>query len=275
MNRLILIALALGLSLTGCGGSHDTPNGPQATSSSVPGSSSVASSSSTAVAVVPTAGRIALGVLPVGLKRTGTQLATDSLPTVDTATSIELGTLKGSKAFFFIIRNVGGAPIESLTVTTDNAAVAMTPGYIPVLNTDATSSLQQIAELDVTHGTDILNRSFKKALLPYGRQTFTLSFKGVSLGQPFHAEFKIGMAAVFVRLLNAGCHTFLMDSVPTPACDYTKLDSTLSYGGTSCIVNFWSTHPAAGDSVSGAATNWERSPQYSSDCVTEPAVPVM
>jgi hypothetical protein len=247
MNRLILIALALGLSLTGCGGSHDTPNGPQATSSSV----------------VPTAGRIALGIVPVGLKRTG-QVATDSLPPVDTATSIELGTLKTSKAFFFIIRNVGSAPIESLTVATDNLAVSMTPGYIPVLNTDQTSSLQQIAEMDVTHGTDLLSRSYRKALLPYGRQTFKLVFDGVSAGLPFHAEFKIGMAAVYVDLAE------FTDSLTVP---HSILLPKASYGGTTCGVSVLGRPVAVGDTLNGAAYDYLRQPAlFTSDCVTVPAV---
>ena len=256
MKGYILFALALlALLLSSCGGGHS----PTAPASSAISSSITISSSSGVV----TAGRIVLGVVPVGLKRTAVATA-DSFTTA----SVELGTLKTSKAFFFIVRNVGGAPIESLTVSTNTTAAVMTPGYIPVLNTDATSSLQQIAELDITHGSDILNRGFKKALLPYGRQGFTLSFRGVSAGQPFSADFTVGLSAVYVDL------TDIVDSTGNTT-GKTVLAGTASYNGVTCSILAQGTEHFVGDTLGGYRAQYLSSGLttglLSTDCTTAPA----
>lgn len=221
MKRIKLFALLLILLCAGC-----SQKNPMTAASSPP---------------VLTQGKIALGAVPVSLRRE--VAAGDTVVSADTSTSVELGVLKTTKAFFFIVRNVGGAPIDSLVITTDDSAMSMTPGYIPVLNTDATASLQQIAELDVTHGSDIGNRSFRRPLLPYGRQVFHLRFDGVSAGQPFHSEFAVGLAAVYVDFAGvADMYTW----TETLAGGGTKLDTllgtgakllpTASYAGVACSV---------------------------------------
>lgn len=197
MKYLLILILAL-LVLTGCGTNNHT------------------------ISTTQEPGKIQFSMVPVSLAKVTADAS--ALPT--DSTDVELGTLRTSKAFYFIIKNVGGSPIENLQITTNNSNVTMTPGYIPVLETDGNSAITQIAELDLIHGTDLGTRKAVKSLLPYGRSVTTLYFDGISNGEPFHEEFIIGYQAIYIDLELIDSST---SALIGPEFEYNGASCTLSY----------------------------------------------
>lgn len=199
----------------------------------------------------------------IAMAKTGVSLAKMAAVTPDSVVQ-HLGTFKMSGSAFFEIQNIGGAAIENLKVTTSDSAFIMTPGTISVLETSGNNALIQILRLDVIHGTAITNGQSIERLLPYGRSTFTVYFDGITLGEPFHAEFKFSVDAIYVDVSKSE--------------RWAVIGNTIEYNGESC--NIWQNDvkKAEGDSLfaywsDGSESDKLNGSYFSTDCAVKQLLP--
>jgi hypothetical protein len=210
----------------------------------------------------PTVGKIVINTAPITAKVLAKTY--DDSANVD----IDFGLIKSTKSFYLIIKNVGGAPIENLTIASDFEQVEVTPGKIAVLETDGNAAMTQIIAVEAIHGLDQGTGSPSKPLMPYGKTEFTISFTGTSAGEPFEAKFTFAIRAIYAEFVQEK----LGDPMP-------YLDSiNAQYLGDSCMVY----HPVGrnqiffGETVPGSTQGdgtLNSNFVYNSDCVIKNNIP--
>ena len=93
------------------------------------------------------------------------------------AQSFDLGDLKASRDFYFLLRNVGGRPITGIQLASSNPAFAVTPALMDSLDADPSATIVRLVRLSITHGTALEGVGYSP-LLPMGRNTTTLTVSG-------------------------------------------------------------------------------------------------
>ncbi len=71
---------------------------------------------------------------------------------VGDTTTFNLGDLRGSKSFYFIIENVGGSNITSINIKSNDSSVVVTPSTINVLVPQGQSSILQTVKINILDG---------------------------------------------------------------------------------------------------------------------------
>lgn len=92
---------------------------------------------------------------PVVTKIEGRLEVREASPVASRSITVDVGDIQTSQSLYFILRNVGDAPINGVTLTSNHANVSVTPSSIPVLQTDATSSLYTLIRVDIEHGSEV------------------------------------------------------------------------------------------------------------------------
>lgn len=112
----------------------------------------------------------------------------------------DLGAFKASDRRFFGFKNVGTADIESLTVSCSEGFCNTNPGFMTVLQTDETSSITPILEIQILHGLSLTTNEMMYPLIPYGRNSFYVEFKGKVDGEDFYARFDFTLVSIYLNL---------------------------------------------------------------------------
>lgn len=95
----------------------------------------------------------------------------------------QLGDLKNSNAFYFLLSNGGDNPIFDVNLKTDNSHFITSPERINVLpasNTNNDGTIIPLISLGVIHGTQINGIGFAE-ILPMGENLATLTITGKTL----------------------------------------------------------------------------------------------
>jgi hypothetical protein len=66
--------------------------------------------------------------------------------------SFDLGDLKATDDFLFILKNVGGAAIKDVTLTSSDPAFQVSPSTISLLEPSATAGIEPVVRLRILHG---------------------------------------------------------------------------------------------------------------------------
>jgi len=67
--------------------------------------------------------------------------------------SFDLGPIKASKNFYFILKNTGGTAITDININSDSPDFTMSPAQIGTLEPDSISSIVPILSIGALHGT--------------------------------------------------------------------------------------------------------------------------
>ncbi len=92
----------------------------------------------------------------------------------------DLGTLKASKEFLFMIANGGDEAIFDVSLTTDKPAFEIFPGKIQLVPGRKGSAIIPLLTVGITHGVN-LNGTGSALNLPKGENTATITMKGKTL----------------------------------------------------------------------------------------------
>jgi len=159
MNRRISILLTAAslLVVFGCS-EQQTPSGPGVTVETLK----------------PGSGQFGLSSLGSMAKRTAAA-AVKSGPQV----TFNLGQIKGSSGFFFLLYNVGMTPITNVTLSIANQSYAVFPASMDTLIPGSDVGMLPIVKVSAFHGTP-MDGVGTRPLLPMGDNTFTLRIQGNS-----------------------------------------------------------------------------------------------
>lgn len=121
--------------------------------------------------------------------------------TADANASFDLGDIKSSKRFYFLLGNGGDGKIYNINLTTDNATILVSPQHISVMEgkNSTENTIIPLISLDVNHGIR-LNGIGYTDLLPKGENTVILTVTGKILSNndsvQIQSDFKLKMNAL-------------------------------------------------------------------------------
>ena len=91
--------------------------------------------------------------------------------------SFDLGRIKASKAFYFILSNTGDQPITNVTIESNDPQYEVFPKSIDNITPAKEGGVVPLLEVGVIHGNRLNGVGFQ-GLLPMGDNTITLNIKG-------------------------------------------------------------------------------------------------
>jgi hypothetical protein len=147
----------------------------------------------------------------------------DSIKTV-----FNLGDLKNSKEFYFIISNGGDNPIFDVNLKTDNPQINVSPeniSFLPGKDSNGSNTIIPLIALEVVHGSQLNGVGYAK-LLPMGENLVTLSVTGktmddkdtINLASEFY--FKLSAKVMDIRLFENEQEINLLNPVGSVAGVY-------------------------------------------------------
>jgi len=92
----------------------------------------------------------------------------------------DLGDLKASRDYYFILKNIGENPITDITLETDNEQFEISPQAIDTLNADTLESFLPIIRISAIHGI-ALNGVGSRDLLPMGINIANIDINGKTI----------------------------------------------------------------------------------------------
>lgn len=96
--------------------------------------------------------------------------------------NFDIGKLKASKSFYFILSNIGDTSLTNITIEANNPNVEVFPKSIDKLEPTGNTGIVPLLELGIIHG-DRLNGVGFQSLLPMGDNTIELTLKGKTFGE--------------------------------------------------------------------------------------------
>ncbi|WP_299457326.1 hypothetical protein [uncultured Microscilla sp.] len=97
-------------------------------------------------------------------------------------TNFDLGNLKASKSFYFILSNTGDRAITDVTIESNNPQFEIFPKTIDKLAGASENGIVPLLELGVIHGNRLNGVGFQ-SLLPMGDNTVEVTIKGKTQGE--------------------------------------------------------------------------------------------
>lgn len=97
----------------------------------------------------------------------------------DPQVRFNLGKIKGSSGFFFLLYNVGMTPITNVTLSIDNAAFSVFPTSMDTLIPGSDVGMLPVVKIAAFHGTPF-DGVGNRPLLPKGKNKFILKISGNS-----------------------------------------------------------------------------------------------
>lgn len=91
--------------------------------------------------------------------------------------TFEMGDLKGSDDFLFLLKNIGDYPITDVNLTSDGAAFQVAPTEISGMEPASSSPMETVLRVRVNHGTN-LSGVGHLPVLPMGPNQAVISLKG-------------------------------------------------------------------------------------------------
>lgn len=102
--------------------------------------------------------------------------------TTANAVSFDLGNLKSSKSFYFMLSNAGGQAITNVTIESNNPQFEVFPKSIDKIDSAGAGGIVPLLELGVIHGNRLNGLGFQN-LLPMGDNTVEVTIKGKTQGE--------------------------------------------------------------------------------------------
>lgn len=96
------------------------------------------------------------------------------------STTFDLGAIRTSREFYFLLENGGDSPIVDIELSVDNAAVSVSPRKITTLANSETSNVIPLINIGFTHGSR-LNGVGNTSVLPKGTNSTILTITGKTL----------------------------------------------------------------------------------------------
>lgn len=185
-NFLIPILTILAFLLAGCGSGGDSPQAaiPETPVTEPP------------VVQPPVAQKpsLAFGVIPgAGGRNSVTALkgATPGTQRASSATSLfDVGDVKTTTTYLFMLRNTGSIPISNIHLVTDNPSIEVSPAAIQILSPDGTGGLSPIIQVTVLHGSGAGHFGYAPQLAA-GALAFHITATGMSTGGTVLADANI------------------------------------------------------------------------------------
>lgn len=123
--------------------------------------------------------------------------------------SFDLGNLKASKSFYFILSNSGDTTIKDITIESNNSNFEVFPKSIDKIEPAGKSSIMPLLELGVIHGNRLNGLGFQ-SLLPMGQNTVEVVIKGKTFGTggevnvELKAQIELFAEVMDIKLFKAG-----------------------------------------------------------------------
>ncbi|WP_157463755.1 hypothetical protein [Deinococcus pimensis] len=105
--------------------------------------------------------------------------AASSSLTTQAATTINVGDIKNTSTYYFILANSGGTPITDIKLTSSNPAFAVSPGGIDSLGTTQDVGIIPIVKVTAVHGASSTGLG-TAPLLPMGMNESVVHIEGVT-----------------------------------------------------------------------------------------------
>jgi len=116
--------------------------------------------------------------------------------------TFDLGKIKVSQEFYFLLENGGDSPIFDIKLSVDHAAVSVSPKTITTLNSSETGNIIPLVKIGFTHGLR-LNGVGYADVLPMGSNAATLTITGKTMinGDTTSLQTQISLS-VFAELMD-------------------------------------------------------------------------
>lgn len=184
-NFLTLALITLAFLLSGCGSGGDSPvaTTPVTPVTEPPVTPPPPAKASLAFGVIPGAGGVNT-VTSLKGAAPGTQRASS-------ATSLfDVGDVKTTTTYLFMLRNTGSIPISNIRLVTDNPSIEVNPAAIQILSPDGTGGLSPIIQVTVLHGSGAGHFGYAPQLAA-GPLAFHITATGMSTGGTVLADANI------------------------------------------------------------------------------------
>lgn len=153
----------------------------------------------------------------------------------------DLGPIKASKNFYFILKNTGGTAITDISINSNNSDFTVSPAQIGILQPDSISSIVPILSIGAMHGTALDGIGFIE-IMEAGINSTLISIAGITSNDTSDA-IQVGITAnmlvealvVDIRVFNQGGEIDLanpryleegiFDGVNVPLPQYSCADS--------------------------------------------------
>lgn len=145
--------------------------------------------------------------------------------------SFDMGDLKGSDDFLFLLKNAGDFPITGVSLSSDGTAFEVAPATISSLEPASSSSIETVLRIRVIHGTN-LSGVGHLPVLPMGPNQTVVSLKGKTRDE---ANTDIDVSLTFTIKLNALLADFEASVAGAP------IDLMNSSGGMQGVCLFYGT----------------------------------
>lgn len=154
--------------------------------------------------------------------------AAQALTPTSRAVEFSVGTVKASDAFYFILKNVGTAPISNISISSNDTKFVVTPGTISVLDTEANTSITPLIRVAINHGTVLGEVGFSD-LISSGSHTTRVTISGDSEGTPVTLDVDL-----LTLVQSANWELTSLNSAGTPV----TLNPTIDNGSGFTVYNF-------------------------------------
>lgn len=95
-----------------------------------------------------------------------------------TSSSFDLGTIKASRDFYFILRNTGDFAVTGLQISSSNPSFTVSPSSIDSVNPERTSSIMAVIRVTAVHGVALDGTGYSNSLMALGNNETTISITG-------------------------------------------------------------------------------------------------
>lgn len=170
VNTFVLLSIAsMMLFLSGCGNSG----------------SGVAAHNSTTVSLK--AGELRLskmnGMAKVAAVVQGQMSSATTFGNISSATSFDLGTIKASQNYYFLLSNAGDIPVTDVVITSTNDNFVVSPNKFDEISPQKNNYIMPVIKVSVTHGVSLNGVGFTDSLLPMGNNECTINIFGKTKNQ--------------------------------------------------------------------------------------------
>ncbi|WP_299457311.1 hypothetical protein [uncultured Microscilla sp.] len=139
--------------------------------------------------------------------------------------NFDLGNLKASKSFYFILSNTGDQAITDVTIESNNPQFEIFPKTIDKLAGASENGIVPLLELGVIHGNRLNGVGFQ-SLLPMGDNTVEVTIKGKTQGENGEEAVELkAQVKLFAQLMDV---EFYVDG---QKIDYNILDYLIGKSG--------------------------------------------
>lgn len=95
-----------------------------------------------------------------------------------TITTFDLGTIKASRDFYFILSNTGDVSVTDVVITSLNDNFTVSPNMVDNIYPQKSSNMIPIIRVTAKHGIALDGTGYTNSLLPMGNNTCTLQISG-------------------------------------------------------------------------------------------------